>query len=412
MSLFRKESLKAFDNRCMGKPLVVFPLTATMLAYLSLSIVIISFLILFLGTYTKRIQVYGMISPLGDVTRIYNITDGIIDRVHVHEGDYVKKGDILFSITNDKGDGKAYNKKEYINRIRNKINLTQNSLIDIDTLHQVKRSSLQARLASLEEELSITSTALKLAKSKLEISKSSLLKHERLRISNNISSSQLESAQLEYYESEIGKNDILSRINRLLRDINDIKSSLIELPASMKQEKFLIEKDLAELDMRLIDATLDRGSQILSPVDGVVSSINAQKGKSINRNFLLSVLTPRNAVMEGILYVPNRAIGFVNGGEDVKIRLDAFPYQKFGYISAKIKHVSDVALLPQEIPEITNNKELLYGVKVKLEQDYIVVQGKKIPLKPSMTFYANIMLDNRFFYEWILDPVYSITGKL
>ncbi|MGL5642577.1 MAG: hypothetical protein ACRDDM_09925, partial [Paraclostridium sp.] len=144
----------------------------------------------------------------------------------------------------------------------------------------------------------------------------------------------------------------------------------------------------------------------------IVSSINAQSGKSINRNFLLSVLTPKNSIMEGILYVPNRAIGFINGGEDVKIRLDAFPYQKFGHIKAKIKHISNVALLPQEIPEIANNKELLYGVRVKLRNDFIIVNGKRIFLKPSMTFYANIMLENRKFYEWVLDPIYSITGKL
>ncbi|SST67271.1 type I secretion membrane fusion protein, HlyD family [Acinetobacter baumannii] len=57
------------------------------------------------------------------------------------------------------------------------------------------------------------------------------------------------------------------------------------------------------------------------------------------------------------------------------------------------------------------NNEPIYLVKVKLEKQTIAVYGENIPLKSGMLLEADIKLDTRKIYEWILEPLYTISGK-
>ena len=66
--------------------------------------------------------------------------------------------------------------------------------------------------------------------------------------------------------------------------------------------------------------------------------------------------------------VKNRDIGFVNVGQEVEIKMEAFDYQKYGTIKGKVTYVS-----PNSI--ISEKGELTYKIKVELEQNYLIVDG-------------------------------------
>lgn len=412
MTLFRKESIDSFEGRFMGKPALKFPLPITLVSYTSLLILLLFFVFIYLGSYTRRVQARGIVAPQGDVIRIYSNHNGLIDKVHVHDGMFVKKGDVLFTIVNEKVNNDMYVEKEKINIIKKRIRLTQESLNNHDLLLMSGIDSLKNQLDASKKELDDIEHELNLLTDKLNITSENYKKNERLFSLNVIAASQVSKEKLHLIEVNIDKNEVITRKNKVSRNIKDIKQKLLELPIKSKKDKLEIERELLDLQTQLIDIESDRVNQITSPIDGVISSINSLPGKNISLNHLMAVLSPKNAIMDGVLYIPNKAIGFIKKGDSVKIRFDAFPYQKFGFIHGHVEHVSLGALLPSEIPEITKNTDMLYGVRLRLEKNSMTAYGREVPLKASMTFEADIMLERRKLYEWVLEPLYTITGKM
>ena len=56
--------------------------------------------------------------------------------------------------------------------------------------------------------------------------------------------------------------------------------------------------------------------------------------------------------------------------------------------------------------------ESVYLVKVKPEKQTVKVYGEEKPLQMGMALEADILNERKKLYEWVLDPLYSITGKL
>jgi membrane fusion protein len=53
----------------------------------------------------------------------------------------------------------------------------------------------------------------------------------------------------------------------------------------------------------------------------------------------------------------------------------------------------------------------LYRIRLKLKQQSVLVYGKSVNLKPGMLLDASIILEHRRLYEWILEPLFSISGR-
>jgi len=128
---------------------------------------------------------------------------------------------------------------------------------------------------------------------------------------------------------------------------------------------------------------------------------------------------PKGAVLQAHLYAPSRAIGFVQPGADVLMRYQAYPYEKFGHAHGKVLSVSKTALPGNEISWLGNaasgnpqNNEPLYRVVVQLDAQTIMAYGKEQQLQAGMMLQADILQENRRLYEWVLEPLYSLTGKL
>jgi membrane fusion protein len=126
---------------------------------------------------------------------------------------------------------------------------------------------------------------------------------------------------------------------------------------------------------------------------------------------LLSIL-PEESKLEGLLYVPSRAVGFVETGNKVLMRYQAYPYQKFGQYSGTVREIARTALQPDELKLLGTPEETYYRIVVTLDAPYVMAYGKQVPLQDGMQLEADILLDTRKLYEWVLEPLYSLTGKL
>jgi len=166
------------------------------------------------------------------------------------------------------------------------------------------------------------------------------------------------------------------------------------------------------LDREFAALSADAGYAIVAPVAGTVTLLQAAQGKAVDPRYPLFIIRPQGAQFEVELLAPSKAVGFLEVGQSVNVMYDAFPYQKFGASSGIIERISDSAISPRDIDSKIDIAEPVYKIRVRLEQQYVEAYGAKFPLHGGMTVRASIVLDQRSFVDWLLEPINAVRGRL
>jgi membrane fusion protein len=74
--------------------------------------------------------------------------------------------------------------------------------------------------------------------------------------------------------------------------------------------------------------------------------------------------------------------------------------------------ISRTAVSPQELPFPAPAGDVYYVVTILPELEYVLAYGKREPLQVGMQVNADIWLDRRTLLEWIMEPLYSVSGRL
>jgi membrane fusion protein len=100
----------------------------------------------------------------------------------------------------------------------------------------------------------------------------------------------------------------------------------------------------------------------------------------------------------------------------VLVRYQAYPYQKFGQYPAQVREVASTSLRSEDlaVPGSVSgtNGELLYRIRLRLQRQSVQAYGETLPLKSGMLVDASVLLEQRRLYEWVLEPLFSISGRL
>jgi membrane fusion protein len=126
---------------------------------------------------------------------------------------------------------------------------------------------------------------------------------------------------------------------------------------------------------------------------------------------LLHIL-PEGSELIAELLLPTRSAGFIQLGNSTRLRFDAFPYQRFGFIKSEIIRIDQALISPNEIQLPISLQEPVYRLRAKLNQQQMRAFGKAFDLKSGMLFEADIMLEQRTLIEWLLEPIYSLRGRV
>jgi len=122
-------------------------------------------------------------------------------------------------------------------------------------------------------------------------------------------------------------------------------------------------------------------------------------------------LTPEGGGLRAELYVPSRAIRFVKPGQRVRLLYDAFPYQKFGPAWGEVREVSATVLAPAEVTAAVPVQEPVYRVTAKLDAQFMRAFGAETPLAAGMALTADVILEERSFAEWLLEPLLALRAR-
>src|SRR5690606_2366540 len=165
----------------------------------------------------------------------------------------------------------------------------------------------------------------------------------------------------------------------------------------------------AVLAQRQTEAAIRSNYIVDATVAGRVVAVPVTPGQDAAAGAVIAVITPEGSDLEAELYVPSRAAGFIEPGQEVRLMYQAFPYQKFGTARGVVHLVSRTVLGPDEvaIPGL-QVQEPVFRVKVKLESESVNAYGQEIPIQPGMSLTADVIIDRRTLLEWLLDPIYAV----
>ncbi len=176
-----------------------------------------------------------------------------------------------------------------------------------------------------------------------------------------------------------------------LNQIGTNEQSIAEIDSQLTKAIVENNKRLSEIDSQISTAQLQlRYEEIKAPESGTVFDMQAHTpGFVTNASQPILKIVP-NAAMTARVFITNRDIGFVKPGMDVDVRIDSFPFSEFGDIKGKLLWIGDDALPPDEIYPFYR-----FPAKVKLQHQFLLVNGRKVPLQSGMSVNANIKVRSR-----------------
>lgn len=170
------------------------------------------------------------------------------------------------------------------------------------------------------------------------------------------------------------------------------KNNLMEL-ARLNSEATNLRQELLKSGRRQFE------QHITAPVDGVVEELAVHTvGAVVTPAQVLMRIVPDSAVIEVEALVDNMDIGFIQPGQRAEVKVDAFNFTKYGLIDAKVADVSNDAVNDEA-------KGWVYKMRLELERDDILVEGKPVRLTPGMSVTAEVLTGKRRLIEFFLSPL-------
>ncbi|WP_410209488.1 HlyD family secretion protein [Aquirhabdus sp.] len=418
--LFRTEALNAQQVNWLGNIILARPISFSMMTAFAGILALIVVLFLIWGTYTKRSTVTGQLIPNTGLVQIYAQQPGIVLEKKVVEGQAVKQGDVLYVLSSERQSSTQGDTQNAISRqVQAREQSLRDELIKTKAIQQDDQSAQARKVSDLRAELSALAGQIQGQQSRVALAEQTISRYQSLLNQDYISKEQFQQKQ----------EDLLDQRNRLQslerdritvgRELDAQQHTLGSLSLNQQNQLAQIDRTLASTSQELTESEAKRRLVITASESGIATTVTAEVGQTVDNNKPLVSIVPRGSILQAQLYVPSKAIGFIKPGDSVLLRYQAYPYQKFGHAKGVVVSVSKTALPSSEITNMsipingtTQNSEPLYRITVKLNQQTVQAYGKAQSLQAGMLLDADILQEKRHLYEWVLEPLYSLTGKL
>lgn len=275
--------------------------------------------------------------------------------------------------------------------------------------HEAERSATLENLHKLEQTLPIARQRAADYRDLLE--KNFIARHDFL---------EKEQARIEMERDLAAAGAKLTELDAVLLTTRRQKETLLaETRRAQLDQLHEARQKAEELRQELIKAEDRRDLLTLTaPVAGTVQQLAVHTvGGVVTPAQQLLVIVPRENQLEVEAFVQNKDIGFVNPGQEAQIKVETFPFTKYGYIHGDVMHISSDAIqedarqppslrepvgAEQEAPE---GRGLVYVARVRMHQSQIQVESKTVNLTPGMAVTVEIKTGKRRLIEYFLSPL-------
>lgn len=415
--LFRQEAINRQRGSQIGTIVLTPRLSSLWLSIIAalLGLLVIAFVLL--GSYTRRVMVNGQLVPAAGVIRVHTQQLGVVLEKHVNDGQEVKKGDVLYVLSSDRlGDDAREVQADIARAIGARRQSLQDDMRRSRQVQQEELMGLQRRQESLRQETGAIAAQITQQKDRLRLAEDTERRYRGLADQDFI-------AREEYLQKQIDVSEQRSRLRGLERDSLAVQRELTQVrqdldSAQSRNENQLaqIEREISSTEEQLTEVQARRRVLVTAPEAGRATLVQTEVGQVVDVSQALVTLVPLHSDLRARLYAPSSSIGFAQPGDKVLLRYQAFPYQKFGQHEGVVESVSTSAVAPLELEGLPNiglePKEAVFAIQVRLPSGQVMANGSARALQAGMALEADILQERRRIYEWMLEPLFSVTARM
>jgi membrane fusion protein len=408
--LFRKEVFEAQRQKWLGGISLVQPLRLWVLSAAAIAGTAAVVALLVLGSYTRRSTVTGQLVPNLGLSTVVSPGEGVVAQVLPAEGAQVRAGQplALIDVPHTTADGVDASRAlrdglEARRENTRALGLSQVKQIDAQLAGTVRQ------LRASRQELSQVQAAVATRRDMVRIARETLQRYESMVDQALVSAVQLGQQRQSLLDQVAAQQALERQATQIQSRIAQLQQTLDELPAQRQGLLASTGRDVASLGQEEIRQEFEGRLLLKAPVAGLVTNRLLEPGQSVSSGQPVLNLLPRGSRLQAQLYVPSRAIGFIDPGDRVELRYQAYPYQKFGHHSGRVVRISRSAVARDGAD---GQSEPVYRVLVELDRQSITAYGRQEPLRPGMLVDADILGERRKLYEWVFEPLYSVTGRM
>jgi membrane fusion protein len=414
LPLFRKEVLQA-RTQWMGRITLSQPVSSWLLTALASSFAVVVLIFLFVCTYTRHESVQGQLIPSAGLLPVTARSAGTVTATMIHEGQAVTRDQALVELSGEINSvSRGQTQIAVVGDLQAQLTELEALLENQKLLEDQQHEGLTNRIAVLDKQLTEIDRQISTQREVTGITERRLEKLRPGVRDGTFSQVELEKYQAEALNGHAQLNILTRQRLETEQQLKTAQDQLQQLPLTTEAQRNELRFRLSGINQSLAQNEAQRAVVLRAPRDGVVTSIAIQNGQTVAAGQRLLSILPEGSLLQAELWLPSRAAGFLETGNRVILRYPAFPYQKFGQKGGRVLEISRSATGPSELTSLLGRtiSEPLYRVLVELDQQTVSAYGREELLKPGMTLDADILLDRRRLIEWVLEPLYGVSGSL
>jgi len=406
------------------------PRGARLLLYMIFAFIAVFVVWAFYANIDETVKGMGKVVPAGRIQQIQHLEGGVVQEIHVQEGQTVEKGQLLVvirdvqfasSITEREAEyygllakrerlsaeskGSVLNfpddvKKKYPSFVKNEMRqykANQKKLEnDIGVFKARKRQQVEEK-QKLEKQRTH-------AISREKISSEKLAKMQRLVKRGSVSEMDVIQAQEEVDDWVSKKETLAKEIEKASDSIQEIEQSIHKVrtdsQAAAGDEHNTVAAKLRSLKANLTGLTdKEARTRVTSPVKGVVNRINITTiGGVVRAGMTLLEIVPLEDKLVIEARIAPKDIGFLRTDMMTKVKITAYSFATYGGLAGKLKNISADA--------ITNPKgKTFFMVRVETERTDLGTPDHPLPIIPGMQAEVDIIVDRKTVLNYLLKPV-------
>ena len=349
---------------------------------------------------------HGKVIPSSREQAVQSLDPGILSELFVKEGEQVEEGQILLRI-DDARSGPVYREamEKWFGLAAQAARLRAEAygeplkfpaqLQEMTALIEREEKAYLSRKKALDEQVSAMRQSMQLVSREIALI-SPLVKQGII--------SQVEVLRLSRQRSDI-ESMIAERMNRYYTDANN-ELVRVETELAMAKENALARQDTFKRTI------------VRSPMRGIVKNIQVTTVGAVvpaGQNILEIIPVHDEMIVEG--YIKPSEIAFVRKNQPVMVKLSAYDFNKYGGLTGVLEHISadtfkDESRPPKPGSNGMDSQDRFYKVLIKLTEQNLERNGKRIEPSPGMTADIEIRTGEKTVLEYVFRPLMSVSQAL
>ena len=389
----------------------------------------------------------GKLIPSSYVKIVQPAESGVLREILVGDGQEVKAGQVLLRMDTQVTDADQATVDTDLMLRRLQLRRIEAELAGVaftakpgertDLIQQVTAQSLanrrayesqleseQAALAKAQQDLSGAMEMESRLKQTVPIYQETEAAHQNLAKDGFISRLALLDKTRERIEKEQELKAQTHQVASLRASIEQSRKKLAQITSAYRQQ---LQNERSEANGQRLRLEQESGKQayrhnlleLKAPQDGVVKDLATHTpGTVVSPGTILLTLVPRNDPVKAEVWVTNEDAGWVEVNQAVKIKIAAFPFNKYGMVKGHVETISpDAAELPdtRERDRKDTREHVMppsgFRALVALDSPYLERDGKRFRVSAGMLVSAEVNLGSRTVMEYLLSPVQKVTHE-